>query len=68
MSTPQPNLSLSIRITEEQLGFLAYAFPNEDPEDALIKLLDRARSRAIRRAVQQVRVLHSGQEEARRSP
>lgn len=52
MPPPQPISSLTIHLTPEQLGFLAYRYPNEDPEDALIKLLDRARSRAIRRAEQ----------------
>ncbi|MGR3280435.1 double-stranded RNA binding motif domain-containing protein, partial [Acaryochloris marina NIES-2412] len=44
------------------LGFLAYLYPNEDPEIAIIKLLDRTRNRAIRQAEQQVHVLHPGQE------
>ncbi|MGR3279712.1 hypothetical protein ACSYAD_32155 [Acaryochloris marina NIES-2412] len=56
---PLPKSTSSL--TPEQLGFLTYAFPNEDPEDALIKLLDSARNRAIRRAEQQVRVLYPGQ-------
>ena len=64
MPTPQPTLNLTISLSKEQLGFLAYLYPNEDPEDALINLLDRARNRAIRRAEQQVRVLHPGQGEA----
>lgn len=64
MPTTQPASSLTIRLTPEQLGFLAYAFPNEDPEEALLKLLERARNRAISRAEQQVRVLYTGQEEA----
>ncbi len=64
MTAPQPSLSLTIQLSEEQLGFLAYLYPNDDPEVALIKLLERARNRAIRRAEQQVRVLHPGQEEA----
>lgn len=56
---------LAFRVgTNRTLGFLAYLYPNTDPEDALIKLLDLARNRAIRRAEQQVRVLHPGQEEA----
>ncbi|MGR3277602.1 double-stranded RNA binding motif domain-containing protein [Acaryochloris marina NIES-2412] len=64
MPTPQPTSNLTISLSKEQLGFLAYLYPNEDPEDALIKLLDRARSRAIRRAEQQVRVLNLDQEKA----
>ncbi|ABW31569.1 double-stranded RNA binding motif domain-containing protein [Acaryochloris marina] len=63
MPTPQPISSLTIHLTSEHLGFLAYLYPKEDPEDALIKLLDSARTRAIRRAEQQVRVLHLDQEE-----
>lgn len=35
MTTPKPSLSLTIRLTPEQIGFLAYLYPNEDPEDAL---------------------------------
>lgn len=65
MIDSKTSLSLTIRLTEEQLGFLACAFPNDDPEEALIKLLERARSRAIHRAEQQVRVLRLGQEEAK---
>ncbi|ABW32372.1 double-stranded RNA binding motif domain-containing protein [Acaryochloris marina] len=64
MPTPQPISSLTIHLTPEHLGFLAYLYPKEDPEDALIKLLDSARTRAIRRAEQQVRVLHLDQEQA----
>lgn len=60
MPSPQPTSSLTIHLTPEHLGFLAYLYPNDDPEDALIKFLDRARDRAIRRAEQQVRVLHPG--------
>ena len=62
MTIPQTSHSLTIRLSPEQLGFLAYLYPNEDPEDALIKLLDRVREQAIRRAEQQVRVLHPGQD------
>lgn len=61
---PQRTSSLTIDLTPEQLGFLAYRYPNEDPEDALIKLLDSARNRAIRRAEHQARVLHLDQEQA----
>ena len=62
MPTPQPISSLTIHLTPEHLGFLAHLYPNDDPEDALIKLLDSARHRAIRRAEQQVRVLNLDQE------
>lgn len=64
MPTPQPTSSLTIHLTPEHLGYLAHAFPNTDPEDALIQLLDRAKSRAIRRAEQQVRVLRPDQGES----
>ena len=63
MPTPQPTSSLTISLTPEHLGFLAHLYPNTEPEDALIKLLDRARSRAIRRA-EQVRVLQPDQGES----
>ncbi|ABW33207.1 double-stranded RNA binding motif domain-containing protein [Acaryochloris marina] len=58
----QHSHNLNIHITEEQIGFLAYLFPNDDPEDALVKLLERARKQAIRQAEKQIRVLHLGQE------
>ncbi len=64
MTAPRHAFNLSIHLTPEQLEFLAYAFPNDDPEEALIKLLERVRNRAIRRAEHRVRVLHPGQEEA----
>lgn len=64
MPTPQSTSDLTISLSQEQLGFLAYLYPNVDPEDALLKLLDRARNQAIHRAEQQVRVLHPGQDEA----
>ncbi|WP_366524940.1 hypothetical protein [Acaryochloris sp. IP29b_bin.137] len=50
MFAPQTTSRLIIHITEEQLGFLAHLFPNEDLEDALINLLERARRQAIRQA------------------
>ncbi|BDM83621.1 double-stranded RNA binding motif domain-containing protein [Acaryochloris marina] len=64
MIESRPSLSLNVRLTEEQLGFLDYLYPNVDPEDALIRLLERARNRAIRKAEQQVHILHPRQEEA----
>ncbi len=64
MPTPQPIPSLTIHLTPEHLGFLAHLYPNIDPEDALIKLLDSARNRAIRKAKQQVKVLHPGKKVA----
>lgn len=62
MTAPQTTSRLTLHITEDQIGFLAYLYPNEDPEVALIKLLDCARKQAIRRAEKQIRVLHQGQE------
>ena len=61
MPTPQSTSSLTIHLTPEHLGFLAHLYPNTDPEDALIKLLERARRQASRRAGQQMRGLHPGQ-------
>lgn len=54
----QHSLNLTIQLTEDQLGFLAYLFPNEDPEVALIKLVERARKQAIRQAEKKIRVLY----------
>ncbi|UJB73073.1 RNA-binding protein (plasmid) [Acaryochloris sp. 'Moss Beach'] len=58
----QHSHNLTIQLTEDHLGFLAYVYPNEDPEDALIKLLEHARKQAIRQAEKQVRVTHLDQE------
>ncbi|QUY45973.1 double-stranded RNA binding motif domain-containing protein [Acaryochloris marina] len=58
----QHSHNLTIQLTEDQLGFLAYVYPNEDLEDALIKVLERARKQAIRQAEKQIRVLYPGQD------
>ena len=36
-------LTLTIRLTEAQLGYLAYRYPETDPEDALVLRLERER-------------------------
>jgi hypothetical protein len=33
-------LHLTVQITEAQLGYLSYLYPDEDPEEALVKLLE----------------------------
>ncbi|HEY9825509.1 MAG TPA: putative dsRNA-binding protein [Stenomitos sp.] len=50
--------ALSICVNEAQLGYLAYLYPDDDPEEALVKLLERERVRALRRAERYVDVLH----------
>ncbi|MGB8702818.1 MAG: double-stranded RNA binding motif domain-containing protein, partial [Thermosynechococcaceae cyanobacterium] len=58
MSTaPQPQ-GIIVRLTEAQLGYLAYLYPDDDPEEALVKLLERDRLRALRKAEQHIKVLH----------
>ena len=51
-------IHLTIRLNEAQLGYLAYLYPDEDPEEALVKLLECDRQRALRRAERKVEVLH----------
>lgn len=41
MTAPRPSLSLTVSLTVDQIGFLAYFYPNDGPEDSLIKLLER---------------------------
>ncbi|NJM78299.1 MAG: RNA-binding protein [Acaryochloridaceae cyanobacterium RU_4_10] len=48
---------ITIRLNDTQLGYLAYRFPELDPEDALVQLLERDRIRTIRRADRKVEVL-----------
>lgn len=50
-------LLLTIRLTESQLGYLAYRYPETDPEDALVLLLERERVRSMRRAEERVDVI-----------
>ena len=33
-------IHLTIQITEAQLGYLSFLYPEEDPEEALVKLLE----------------------------
>jgi hypothetical protein len=49
---------LHVEISEAQLGYLAYCFPNDDPEIALVKLLERERLHALRQADANVQVLN----------
>ena len=51
-------IHLCVQITEAQLGYLSYLYPDEDPEEALVKLLECDRQRALRRAERKVEVLH----------
>lgn len=68
MTSAPPNICLSIQITEAQLGYLAYLYPDEDPEEALVKLLEGDRLRALRRAERKVEVLHLGDEVDGKTP
>jgi hypothetical protein len=58
MAFAAQNSSLTIRLSESQLGYLAYRFPELDPEDALIELLEHDRIRTLRKADRKVEVLH----------
>jgi hypothetical protein len=40
MSIPSRLIGLTIRLNESQLGYLAYRFPELDPEDAIVELLE----------------------------
>jgi hypothetical protein len=51
-------IHLTIRLTEAQLGYLSYLYPNDDPEEALVRLLECDRLRALRRAERDIKVLH----------
>jgi hypothetical protein len=57
MTTAQ-KIGLTIRLNESQLGYLAYRFPELDPEDAIIELLEHDRIRTLRKADRKVEVLH----------
>lgn len=61
-------IHLTIQITEAQLGYLSYLYPDQDPEEALVKLLEGDRLRALRRAERKVEVLHLGDEVDRKTP
>jgi hypothetical protein len=56
-TAPQQN-SLTIRLNESQLGYLAYRFPELDPEDAILELLEHDRIRTLRKADRKVEALH----------
>jgi Double-stranded RNA binding motif len=58
MTIPAQKTGLSIRLNESQLGYLAYRFPELDPEDAIVQLLEYDRTRTLRRANLKVEVLH----------
>jgi hypothetical protein len=50
--------SLTIRLNESQIGYLAYRFPELDPEDAIVELLEHDLIRTLRKADRKVEVLH----------
>jgi hypothetical protein len=56
-TTATIKLSLTVRLTESQLGYLAYLYPETDPEDALVLLLESERVRSLKRANERVEVL-----------
>jgi hypothetical protein len=56
-TTTTAKLPLTIRLTESQLGYLAYRYPETDPEDALVLLLESERVRSLKRAEQRVEVI-----------
>ncbi|MGA7936935.1 MAG: hypothetical protein WCA35_25485 [Kovacikia sp.] len=58
MTHAVPNIRLSICLTEAQLCYLAYLYPEVDPEEALVKLLECDRLPSLRRAERQIKVLH----------
>jgi Double-stranded RNA binding motif len=58
MTPAATKIHLNVRITEAQLGYLSYLYPDEDPEEALVKLLECDRLRALRRAERDIKVLH----------
>jgi Double-stranded RNA binding motif len=58
MTYAAPNICLSVQITEAQLGYLSYLYPDEDPEEALVKLLEGDRLRALCRAERDIKVLN----------
>jgi hypothetical protein len=56
-TTVTTKLSLTIRLTESQIGYLAYLYPETDPEDALVLLLESDQRRSLKRAEQRVEVI-----------
>ena len=68
MTHKSKNIHLTIRITEAQLGYLSYLYPDADPEEALVKLLEGDRQRALRRAERDLKVLHLEDEQPTPTP
>ena len=62
-----PQMYLKIRLTESQIGYLAHRFPDADPEDAIIALIEQERIKSLRRATRRVRVLHPSQHDPSQS-
>jgi hypothetical protein len=58
MTIPVQKTGLTIHLNESQLGYLAYRFPELDPEDAIVQLLEHDRIRTLRKADRKVEVLH----------
>jgi hypothetical protein len=58
MTTALSKIGLTIRLNESQLGYLACRFPELDPEDAIVQLLEHDRIRTLRKADRKVEVLH----------
>ena len=52
------HIRLCVHLTEAQLEYLATRLPHEDPEIALVKLLEQDRQKSLRRAEANVQVLH----------
>jgi hypothetical protein len=61
-TTATTKLSLTIRLTESQLGYLAYRYPELDPEDALVLLLESDQRRSLKRANERVEVIRFDEE------
>jgi Double-stranded RNA binding motif len=57
MTIPTQKIGLTIHLNESQLGYLAYRFPELDPEDAIVQLLEYDRIRTLRKADRKVEVL-----------
>jgi dsRNA-specific ribonuclease len=52
------SIGLQIRLSQAQMEYLATRFPQEDPEIALVKLLERDRLKSLHQATANVQVLH----------
>jgi hypothetical protein len=61
-TTTTAKLLLTIRLTESQIGYLTYLYPELDPEDALVLLLESDRTRSLRLAKERVEVLRFDEE------